>query len=133
MSCSWCWPAFSSWRHGVDGVVVVRRVEVGLSSDLDLLADDRELQPVDEDDAVLLYTINSLIVTLGSAGLGLLFGILPRCRFMDPDILAGGSHARSAAGAGAVPAALVCDVPSGRMIGSHTALILSHAVIRCRS
>src|SRR6202012_445084 len=77
------------------------------------------------------YTINSLIVTLGSAGLGLLFGIpaafaVSWTRISWPAILT--LAARMAPGTLFLLPWYVMFRQVG-MIGSYTALILSHAVI----
>ena len=77
------------------------------------------------------YTVNSLIVTLGSAGLGLLFGIpaafaVSWTRISWPAILT--LAARMAPGTLFLLPWYVMFRQVG-MIGSYTALILSHAVI----
>ena len=77
------------------------------------------------------YTINSLIVTLGSAGLGLLFGIpaafaVSWTRISWPAVLT--LAARMAPGTLFLLPWYVMFRQVG-MIGSYTALILSHAVI----
>ena len=77
------------------------------------------------------YTVNSLIVTLGSAGLGLLFGIpaafaVSWTRISWPAVLT--LAARMAPGTLFLLPWYVMFRQVG-MIGSYTALILSHAVI----